>query len=170
MMFEFGGEEEEHNYYRLGNGDSSYRTTIYVSTDFTLMELIRIINSVKPIAIDRSKDQMLLNKHDKYIKSMGENRILKETIDPKLIENETKYEQTIYIFKEIDPSKKFSSFDYTELNFDAVMIGYCNKGEILKIENKYYLYDGIKNYYWYEKKKPIIRFLSKSKVIKDILI
>jgi hypothetical protein len=88
----------------------------------------------------------------------------------KFTENETKYEQTIYIFKEIDPSKKFSSFDYTELNFNEVQIGYCNKNEILKIENKYYLYNNIKNYYWYEKKKPIIRFLSNNKVIKDILI
>jgi hypothetical protein len=71
LIFEYGDEKEEHNYYRLGN---QFRTTIYISTDFTLMQLITIVNSVKPIAIDRSKNQMMFYAHDEYIKSLNEKR------------------------------------------------------------------------------------------------
>ena len=74
-----------------------------------------------------------------------------------------------YIFKFINVSKRFSSFDYTELDdFDDVHSGYCNKGEILKIKNEYYIFSGLREYYWYEPRESVMRFVQGIKIIKDI--
>jgi hypothetical protein len=71
---------------------------------------------------------------------------------------EKKFRQTIYIFKFITPSKRFNSFSFTELSWDQVAFGYCNKSEILKIEGDYYLYSGELNLDLTEKLKSHIMF------------
>ena len=79
-----------------------------------------------------------------------------------------KYRQTIYQFKQIDPSKRFLSFDYTELTWDDVVTGYCNKDEILKIDKFYYIYTGEIFNDLNDKKPSMIRFNHRGKTIKEI--
>jgi hypothetical protein len=78
------------------------------------------------------------------------------------------YEQTVYIFKSINPEKKYSKFSYTLLSFKSVTCAYCNKDEIVYINGTFYLYSGEINNYWTEKHPPIIRFKNRNKIIKEI--
>lgn len=80
----------------------------------------------------------------------------------------SKYEQTVYLFKEINPTKKFSQFSYTDLNWSEVQIGYCNKQEVLKIDGKFWMFSGEVSNHWDEKSPSIIRFKSRSKTIREI--
>jgi hypothetical protein len=79
-----------------------------------------------------------------------------------------KFQQTVYQFKQFEPSKRYASFDYTDLTWDKVVAGYCNKGEILKIDNLYYIYAGEIHNDWNEKRPSIIRFKHRGKTIKEI--
>lgn len=85
------------------------------------------------------------------------------------METPVKYEQTVYLFKEINPTKKFSTFSYSDMSFDKMSCVYCNKDEILKIGENFYMYSGeIKNH-WTEKRPSVIRFKKRAKVVKEIL-
>ena len=81
---------------------------------------------------------------------------------------EHKFRQEVYQFKEFNPSKRFASFDYTELTWDKMQFGYCNKGEILKINGAYYIYAGEIYNDWNEKRNSIIRFKQRGKTVKEI--
>ena len=81
---------------------------------------------------------------------------------------EKKFRQTVYQFKQFAPSKRFTSFDYTELTWNRVVSGYCNKGEILKVDGVYYIYAGEIYNDWNEKRPSVIRFKNRSKIIKEI--
>ena len=81
----------------------------------------------------------------------------------------SKFRQTVYQFKKIDPSKKFSSFNYTELTWDKVVAGYCNTGEILKIDGQYYIYAGEIYNDWDERKPSVIRFKNKGITVNEVL-
>ncbi len=84
---------------------------------------------------------------------------------------ETKFEQTVYLFKKFNPSKRFNSFSFEELNkFEEITIDFCFDDEIVKIGNDYYKYSGeIKNH-WNEQKEPIIRFKNRAKTIKEVVV
>lgn len=79
-----------------------------------------------------------------------------------------RFRQTIYLFKEINPSKKFSSFSYSDLEYSDVNVGYCNKQEVLKIDGKFFMYSGEIHNDWDEKQPPLIRFKSRSNILKEI--
>lgn len=79
-----------------------------------------------------------------------------------------KYEQTVYLFKAINTSKKYKNFTFTDLSWGDVHTGYCNKDEILRIDGKYFIYSGeIKNH-WDEKRNSVIRFKERGNIIKEI--
>ncbi len=81
---------------------------------------------------------------------------------------EKKFRQTVYQFKQFEPSKRFSSFNYTDLTWNQVVAGYCNKGEILKIDGVYYIFAGEIYNDWNEKRPSIIRFKQRGKTVKEI--
>lgn len=88
-----------------------------------------------------------------------------------------KYRRFIYEFKIFNPSKKFSSFDFTELSWDTIneiggigLLTYCEKNEILKINGLFYIYAGETYNDWYEKNSSVIRFKNHKTVIKEIPI
>lgn len=56
------------------------------------------------------------------------------------------FQRTIFTFKKIDPSKKFSQFTYYDYKFEEVNAGDCQKGMILKINGDYFLYSGDKDF------------------------
>ena len=82
----------------------------------------------------------------------------------------TLYQRTFYIFKKINPIKRFSSFSYTEITIGEMNLFYCNKGEILKIGNDYYLYNGESEF---NTSNPIIQskilFKQGNKIVYEIL-
>ena len=80
-----------------------------------------------------------------------------------------KYEQIVYLWKKFNPSKKFKEFYFEELNdFSDVSVGFCNKNEILLIKGDFFIYSGeIKNH-WDDRRKPIIRFKNRAKVVAEI--
>lgn len=80
----------------------------------------------------------------------------------------SQHEQTVYLFKEINPTKKFSQFSFTDLEWNEVKIGYCNKEEILKIDGKYWMYSGEIANHWDKPKPSVIRFKSRGKLIKEM--
>ncbi len=82
--------------------------------------------------------------------------------------SKNKFEQTVYQFKKFESSKRFSSFHYTELTWDEVVLGYCNKDEILKIDGNYYIFSGKILNHWNEKKPSVIRFKNRGKTVKEI--
>lgn len=84
------------------------------------------------------------------------------------IKMEKKFRQTVYQFKQFEPSKRFSSFNYTDLTWNQVVAGYCNKGEILKIDGVYYIFAGEIYNDWNEKRPSIIRFKQRGKTVKEI--
>lgn len=79
-----------------------------------------------------------------------------------------RFRQTVYLFKEINPSKKFSQFTCSDLEWNEVNVGYCNKQEVLRIDGKFFMYSGEIHNDWDEKQPPVIRFKSRSKIIKEI--
>lgn len=83
---------------------------------------------------------------------------------------EKKFRQTVFEFRQFNPSKRFTSFDYTELNWEDIVIGYCNEGEILKVDGIYYIYGGEKYNECNEERLSIIRFKHGKKIIKEISI
>lgn len=78
-----------------------------------------------------------------------------------------RYRQTIYQFKQFDPTKRFSKFDYSEMNWNEVNAGYCQKNEILKIDGDFYIFAGEINNDWYEKKP--LRKLEHSNFLKLLI-
>lgn len=79
------------------------------------------------------------------------------------------YQFTNYIFSKIDPAKKYSQFTYSDMTFEEMNCGYCQKDEILKIDGVFYLYKGSfhvisdnENY------KPYIMFKDRNKIVKQI--
>ncbi len=78
------------------------------------------------------------------------------------------YEQTVYLFKEINPTKKFSRFTYTYLEWADVQVGYCNKDEVLQIDGKFWMYSGTIANHWSEPHPSVIRFKSRAKLVKEI--
>lgn len=80
------------------------------------------------------------------------------------------HERTIYTFKAIDPSKKFSQFMYYDANFEHVNIGDCEKGMILKIGGQYYLYAGDKSRLVSDPSiKSTIQFKNRKQLVKEII-
>lgn len=77
---------------------------------------------------------------------------------------------TIYKFKEINPEKKYSYFTFTEMRFEEINVGYCNKDEILRIDGKYYLYAGDSMLIDSEKQPAQILFLKGKKTVKAITV
>lgn len=91
------------------------------------------------------------------------------TIIRKKIISNNEYENVIYIWRQLDPSKRFNEFSYEDIdNFKDVNEGYCNKNEILLINGDFYIYSGEKKYYSTENKKAIMQFKNKAKIIKEI--
>ncbi len=81
-----------------------------------------------------------------------------------------KYRQTVYQFRMIEPAKRFSDFNYTELTWNEVVCGYCNKNEVLKINGMFFIYAGETHFDWNEKRNSIIRFKKRSKIINEITV
>jgi hypothetical protein len=82
---------------------------------------------------------------------------------------ETRYIKTIYIFKKINPIKKYSQFTYTDLNnFCDVSLCYCFSGEIVKIENNFYEFNEINEIILNAPEGSIIQFQDRKKIIKEI--
>lgn len=77
---------------------------------------------------------------------------------------------TIYKFKEINPEKKYSYFTFTEMRFEEINVGYCNKDEILRIDGKFYLYAGDSIMIDSEKQPAQILFLKGKKTVKAITV
>lgn len=86
------------------------------------------------------------------------------------MEPKTKYRQTIYQFRMVEPSKQFSDFNFTELTWNEVVCGYCHKNEILKINGCFFIYAGEVYNDWNEKRNSIIRFKKHGKIINEINI
>lgn len=83
----------------------------------------------------------------------------------------TLYEYSVVIFSQIDPSRKFSSFTYYDKKgFNDVNCFDCQKDTIIKIDNIFFLYKGIKNYCAFSKEKAAskIRFKNRSKILIEI--
>lgn len=83
---------------------------------------------------------------------------------------EKKYRQSVFGFRQFNPSKRFTSFTYTELEWDEIDIGYCNEGEIIKVDGNYYIYDGVKYNDCNKERFSIIRFKHGKRIIKEINI
>lgn len=81
-----------------------------------------------------------------------------------------KFAFTIYKFKEINPEKKYSYFTFTDMKFEEINVGYCNKDEILRIDGKYYLYAGDSMLIDSEKQPAQILFLKGKKTVKAITV
>ena len=80
-----------------------------------------------------------------------------------------RYRQTVFLFKQFDPTKKFSRFDYCEMRFDEVNVGYCQKNEVLKIDGNFYIFAGEISNDWDEKKPSVIRFKNRGKTVKEVV-
>ena len=84
---------------------------------------------------------------------------------------EKKFEQTVYLFKKINPTKKFSSFSYDELDdFKDISSVYFNEEEIVKIKGDYYMFSGVVKNHWNEKRPSVARFKIRGKTVKDIVL
>lgn len=58
-----------------------------------------------------------------------------------------RHERTKYLFRAINPAKKFSQFTYQEISFGEFNAGDCVKGNILYIEGVYYMYSASSFFY-----------------------
>ena len=84
---------------------------------------------------------------------------------------ETKFEQTVYLFKKFNPSKRFNSFSFEELNrFEDITNAFCFEDEIVKVDDDYYKYAGEMKNHWNEQKEAIIRFKNRAKTIKEVAV
>lgn len=79
------------------------------------------------------------------------------------------FEQTIYIFKQVNVERKFSTFTFTELKWEDVNLVYCNKQEILKIDGLFWMFSGTSSNLCNQPKKAIIRFKARAKVMKELI-
>ena len=84
---------------------------------------------------------------------------------------ETKFEQTVFLFKKFNPSKRFNNFSFTELNnFNEITIDFCADDEIVKVREDFYKYSGeIKNHL-NEQKESVIMFKNRTKLIKEVAV
>lgn len=82
---------------------------------------------------------------------------------------EKKFRQTVFLFKQFDPTKKFSRFDYSEMKWDEINVGYCQKNEIIKIDGNFYIFAGEISNDWVEKKPSVIRFKNRGKIVKEVV-
>lgn len=85
----------------------------------------------------------------------------------------TLFQYHIYQFSVCNVAKKFSQFTYYDLpNFDAVNVGDCSKGAIIKIDGQYFLYGGKKDYTTSNKESQVSRIVFKSgrKLLAEIQI
>ena len=69
--------------------------------------------------------------------------------------NPVMFEFSVEIFKKINPFKKFSSFTYTEIPKNEIHL-YLEKGEVVKIDNEFYIYAGEKKMSSPEKTKSYV--------------
>lgn len=54
----------------------------------------------------------------------------------------TMYINIYYYFKAIDPVKKYTCFTFTKLNsFDDILLCHCEKEEIVKVDDTYFIFD-----------------------------
>lgn len=83
---------------------------------------------------------------------------------------EMKFRQTIYIFKRVTPSKKYTSFGFIKLTWDEAHLQFFNENEIVKIEGNYYVYSGETYNDSNKKLDSLIIFQHRQKVIKTIVI
>lgn len=81
---------------------------------------------------------------------------------------EKKYRQSVFGFRQFNPSKRFTSFTYTELEWDEIDIGYCNEGEIIKVDGNYYIYDGVKYNDCNEERFSIISILHHLNMVREL--
>lgn len=80
----------------------------------------------------------------------------------------TEYDREL--FKEIDPSKKFSKFSYEELeSFESIRVDHFCKGSIVEIYGKFYIYAGKKTFEAYES-RSFVRFKSGQKTVYETSI
>jgi len=79
------------------------------------------------------------------------------------------HERTIYTFKQIDPIKKFSSFDYYDSTFERINCGDCQKDMIFLIDDCFYIYGGEKNIVVSDSNvKSVIQFKKGKTILKTI--
>ena len=83
---------------------------------------------------------------------------------------EKKFRQTIYVFKQINPSKKYDSFTFIEFTWNEANLLRFNREEIVKIEGVFYRYSRKIFNDSTEKLKSFIKFKNHNKVIKTIEI
>jgi hypothetical protein len=83
---------------------------------------------------------------------------------------EKKFIQTINVFKQINPSKKYNSFTFIEFTWNEANLLRFNREEIVKIEGVFYRYSRKIFNDSTEKLKSFIKFKNQNKVIKTIEI
>lgn len=81
----------------------------------------------------------------------------------------TLFETTTYIFKQIDPAKKYAEFTYQELTIEQLNSGDCQKGNIIEIDGIFYLYAGEKVNYLSVKTPAKILLKQGKKIISEKL-
>lgn len=123
-------------------GDNNSRLEKLQEIEIQCENLQKIINSLNETnPKETEKFQLLLDEMYKKIKNIKQNE--DERIEPKNI----RYSQTIYLFKRINPLKKYAKFEYTEINYEDAYI-YLQKHSIIKINDIYYEFAGEKEYDW----------------------
>lgn len=80
----------------------------------------------------------------------------------------TLHETTTYVFKQIDPAKKYMQFTCYVVTWNQVNSGDCYKGSILQIDGKYYLYAGETNSHLSVQVPSKIIFKERRNVVKEI--
>ena len=78
------------------------------------------------------------------------------------------FRQTVYLFKRLNPLKRFSQFNYSVIKWDEINMGYCQKDEILQINGSFYIFAGAINNDWHAKKPSVIRFKNRGKTVKEL--
>ena len=76
------------------------------------------------------------------------------------------FQNTVYIFSEFNPFKKFNTFCYESYsNFSEALLAHCTDGTILKISDSYFIFKGIKHNYTETSQPSKIQFKRRTKIL-----
>ena len=81
-----------------------------------------------------------------------------------------KFRRSVYVFKTITPSKKYSSFEFFEFTWDEILLLSFDKNAIFKIEEMYFVFSHELAQDLNQKSNSVIVFKHRNKIIKTIEI
>jgi hypothetical protein len=78
------------------------------------------------------------------------------------------YEQTVHVFRKINPERKYFEFTFTDLKCYTETEPYLTVNEIVRIHGEFWLYTGAREQLFFKKKKPVIRFIRGRTIVKEV--